>query len=114
MKRPNVPLRMIFYIVSSCIILHNICIVMKDGFDNGSVAKIEDKLWKKITKGTIRAKGGLHGERALMEELQRRLTIMEKEDATNLHNIFLFRTNGTEFFHFSILCKWKRRNFSHF
>lgn len=49
------PLRMIFDIVSSCIILHNICIVMKNDFGNGWIVEVKDKLPKKTTNGTIRA-----------------------------------------------------------
>ena len=32
MKRCDVPLKMVLNIVSICIVLHNLCITMKDGF----------------------------------------------------------------------------------
>ena len=47
MKRCDVPLKMVLDIVSICIVLHNLCIIMKHGFNVNSIMKAKEQLSKK-------------------------------------------------------------------
>jgi hypothetical protein len=55
-RRANVPLRSMTYIVSTCIILHNLCIITNDKIDAIWIEEAEVELHKWVEEGTV--KGG--------------------------------------------------------
>ena len=53
-KRANVLLRSMTDIVSTCSILHNLCIIIKDKFDVIWIEETEVKLHKRDKEGTVK------------------------------------------------------------
>jgi hypothetical protein len=61
-KRADVPIRSMTNIVSSCIVLHNLCIITKDKFDAIWIEEAEMKLHKRVEEGTVKKRQVLRGE----------------------------------------------------
>ena len=91
-KRADVPLRSIADIVSTCIVLHNLCIITKDKFDTIWIEEAEVELKKRVEDGTVKGGQVLQGEKSSIEEVRARISKsdpksrnqgfeMEEEDA---------------------------------
>ena len=86
MRRCDVPLRMIPDIVSTCIVMHNLCITMKDGFDVDWITEAEEQLQKRIDSGDLRERQELRCERASIQEVKNRILNRDDFMATNEAN----------------------------
>jgi hypothetical protein len=53
MKRCDVPLRSVPDLVATCIVLHNLCIIMKHGFNKSWISEAEEQLQRKIEIGAL-------------------------------------------------------------
>lgn len=73
MKRTDVPLRMVPDLVCTCIVLHNLCIAMKDSFDRNWIDEAEVELAEKIARGEGRDGSEVRGARAAIEEVRGRI-----------------------------------------
>lgn len=73
MKRCDIPLRMVPDVVCTCIVLHNLCITMKDAFDKTWIDEAESELAKKIANGEAREGSEVRGARAAIEEVRSRI-----------------------------------------
>ena len=73
MKRSNIPLRMIRDVVCSCIVLHNLCITMKDAFDKTWIDEAESELVGKVANGEAREGSEVRGARAAIEEVRSKI-----------------------------------------
>jgi hypothetical protein len=58
-------------IVATYILLHNLCIVNKEGIKNDWIVEVKNKLSGKIDEGEIREGSELWGERAGVVEVKR-------------------------------------------
>jgi hypothetical protein len=72
-KRADVPLRSMADIVSTCIVLHNLCIITKDKFDSNWIKEVEAELKKWVDDGTVKGGQVLQGERASIDEVKARI-----------------------------------------
>jgi hypothetical protein len=54
-KRADVPLRSVADIVSTCIVLHNLCIITNDKFDSIWIEEAEAELKKRVDDGMVKA-----------------------------------------------------------
>lgn len=79
-KRADVPLRSVADIVSTCIVLHNLCIITKDKFDATWIDEAEVELKKRIEEGAVKGGSVLCGQRASIEEVKSRIL---KSDVRN-------------------------------
>jgi len=70
-KRADVPLRSIADIVSTCIVLHNLCIITKFYAIWIDEAKVELKRW--IEDGMVKGGQVLRGQRASIDEVKLRI-----------------------------------------
>jgi hypothetical protein len=61
-KRADVPLRSMADIVSTCIVLHNLCIIMKDKFYSNWIEEAEAELKKRVDDGTVKGGQVLQGK----------------------------------------------------
>ncbi len=73
MKRCDIPLRMVPDVVCTCIVLHNLCITMKDAFDKTWIDEAESELAQKIANGEAREGSEVRGARAAIEEVRSRI-----------------------------------------
>jgi hypothetical protein len=73
MKRMNYSLCFILDVVSTCIILHNICILSKDAFDRTWIEDVEKKLQSQLTRGELREGFELCGEKAIFTNFRGRI-----------------------------------------
>jgi hypothetical protein len=73
MKRCDIPLRMVPDVVCTCIVLHNLCITMKDSFDKTWIDEAESELAQKIANGEAREGLEVRGARAAIEEVRSRI-----------------------------------------
>jgi hypothetical protein len=85
-------------IVTTCIVLHNICIVNNEGIKEDWIIEAESKLARRIIEGDVREGSELRGEKAEIAEVRRR--ILTKEDMPiadekndEKTNLFLLREN---------------------
>jgi hypothetical protein len=69
-KRAYVPLRSVADIVSTCIVLHNLCINTKDKFDSNWIEEVEAELKKWVEDGMVKGGQVLRGERASIDEVK--------------------------------------------
>jgi hypothetical protein len=72
-KRADVLLRSVADIVSTCIVLHNLCIITKDKFDSIWIEEVEVELMKRVDDGTVKGSQVLQGERASIDEIKTRI-----------------------------------------
>lgn len=72
-KRADVPLRSMADIVSTCIVLHNLCIITKDKFDAIWIEEAEVELHKRVEEGTVKGGQVLRGEQASIDEVKARI-----------------------------------------
>ena len=86
MKRCEVPLRSMPDMVATCIVLHNLCIVNKEGIEEDWIMEAENKLSKMIDEGRIREGSELRGERAGIAEVKRRMLATEDAPIANEEN----------------------------
>jgi hypothetical protein len=98
MKRCEVPLRSMPDIVATCIVLHNLCIVNKEGIEEDWIVEAENKLSRRIDEGGIREDSELRGERAGIAEVKRRMLATEDAPIADEVNdketeIFLLKEN---------------------
>jgi hypothetical protein len=63
MKRMDYSLCFTLDVVSTCIILHNICILSKDAFDRTWIEDIEKELQSQLMQGELREASKLCGEK---------------------------------------------------
>jgi hypothetical protein len=75
-KRADVPIKSVADIVSTCIILHNLCIITKDKFDSIWIEEAEAELKKWVDDGTVKGNQVLRGERASIDEIKARILNM--------------------------------------
>jgi hypothetical protein len=66
-------LRSVADIVSTYIVLHNLCIITKDKFDLNWIEEAEVELKKQVDDGTVKGGQVLRGERASIDELKVRI-----------------------------------------
>ncbi len=64
MKCMDYSLCFILDVISTCIIVHNICILSKDAFDKTWIEDVEKKLQSQLTQGELREGSKLCGEKA--------------------------------------------------
>ena len=83
MKQCEVPLRNMPDIVATCIVLHNLCIVNKEGIEVDWIVEAENKLSRKIGEGEIREGSELRGKRAEIAEMKRRMLATEDAPIAN-------------------------------
>ena len=98
MKRCEVPLRSMPDIVATCIVLHNLCIMNKEGIEEDWIVEAENKLSRRIDEGGIREGSELRGERAGIAEVKRRMLATEDAPIADEVNdketeIFLLKEN---------------------
>ena len=86
MKRCEVPLRNMPDIVATCVVLHNLCIVNKEGIEEDWIVEAENKLSRRIGDGEIREGSELRGERAGIAEVKRRMLGTEDAPITDKVN----------------------------
>ncbi len=72
-KRADVPLRSMADIVSTCIVLHNLCIITKDKFDAIWIDEAEVELKKRVEDGTMKGGQVLRGQQASIDEVKSRI-----------------------------------------
>jgi hypothetical protein len=72
-KRADVPLRSMADIVSTCIVLHNLCIITKDKFDAIWIDEAEVELKKRVEGGTMKGGQVLRGQQASIDEVKSRI-----------------------------------------
>ena len=60
-------------IVSTCIVLHNLCIITMDKFDAIWIEETEVKLHKRVEEGTMKGGQVLRGERISIDEVKIRI-----------------------------------------
>jgi hypothetical protein len=66
-------LRLVANIMSTCIFLHNLCIITKDKFDSIWIEEVEAELKKRIDDGTVKGGQVLRGEQASIDEVKARI-----------------------------------------
>jgi hypothetical protein len=69
-KRADNPLRSVADIVSTCIVLHNLCIITKNKFDSIWIEEADVELKKLVDDGTVKGGQVLRGERASIDEVK--------------------------------------------
>jgi hypothetical protein len=69
-KRADVLLRSMADIVSTCIVLHNLCIITKDKFDSIWNEEVEAELKKRVDDGTVKGGQVLRGEWTSIDEVK--------------------------------------------
>ena len=72
-KRCEVSLRNISDIIATCVVLHNLCIVNKEGIEEDWIVVAENKLSRMIGEGELREGNELRSERAGIVEVKRRM-----------------------------------------
>jgi hypothetical protein len=93
MKRCDIPLRMVPDVVCTCIVLHNLCITMKDFFDKTWIDEVESELAQKIANGEAREGSEVCGARAAIEEVTNRIQYRQNlvvEDVVDEENEAFF------------------------
>ena len=83
MKRCDVPLRSVPDLVATCIVLHNLCITMNDGFNENWISKAEEQLQRKIKIGALKEGQELRCERASIHEVKNRISYRENSEITD-------------------------------
>jgi hypothetical protein len=66
MKRYDVPLKNVPDLVATCIVLHNLCITMNDGFNGNWISEAEEQLQRIIGIGALKEGQELRCEKALI------------------------------------------------
>ena len=79
MKRCEILLQNMPDIVATCVVLHNLYIVKKEGIEEDWIVEAENILNRRIGEGEIREGSELQGERVGIAELERRM--LGTEDA---------------------------------
>ena len=72
-KKIDVPLRSMADIVSTCIILYNLCIITKDKFDAIWIEEAEVELYKRVEEIMVKGKQVLRGEKTSIDEVKARI-----------------------------------------
>jgi hypothetical protein len=85
-------------IVATCIVLHNLCIVNKEGLEEDWIVEAENKLSRRIDEGGIREGSELREEMVGIAEVKRRMLATEDAPITDEVNdketkIFLLKEN---------------------
>jgi hypothetical protein len=70
MKQMDYSLCFIMDVVSTCIILHNICILSKDAFDRTWIENVEKQLQSQLMQGELRKGSELCGEKAILTNFE--------------------------------------------
>ena len=78
MKRYDIPLKMVPDNVSTCIVIHNLCITMKDGFNMDYIIKAKEQLQKRIYSDDLREGQKLYCEKASIQKVKN--TIVNTDD----------------------------------
>ena len=79
MKQSEVPLRNMSNIVTTCIVLHNQCILINEDIKEEQIVETKNKLARKDTEGELRERSKLRGKKPGIAKVQRK--IMAREDA---------------------------------
>jgi hypothetical protein len=93
MKRCDIPLHMVLDLVRTCIVLHNLCIIMKDSFDKTWIDEVENELAQKIANGEVREGSEVRGARAVIEKVRNRIQYRQNlvvEDVVDEENEAFF------------------------
>ena len=69
-KKTDVSLQSMTDIVSTCIVLHNLCIITKDKFDAIWLEEAEVELHKRVEEGTLNGGQVLRGEQISIDEVK--------------------------------------------
>jgi hypothetical protein len=69
-KWADVPLKSVANIVSTFIVLHNLCIIIEDKFDPIWIKELESRLKKRIDDGTVKGVQVLQREQASIDEIK--------------------------------------------
>ena len=85
MKQCEVPLRNIPDIVATCVVLHNLCIVNKEGIEEDWIVEAENKLSRRIGEGEIREDSELRSKSVEIAEVKRRM--LGTEDASTADEV---------------------------
>lgn len=93
MKRCDIPLRMVPDVVCTCIVLHNLCITMKDAFDKTWIDEAESELAQKIANGEAREGSEVRGARAAIEEVRSRIQYRQNSVVDEETEAFLIAEN---------------------
>ena len=78
MKRCDMPLRSVSDLVARCIVLHNLCITMNDGFNENWISEAEEQLQRGIEIGALKEGQELHCERASIHAVINRIFYKKK------------------------------------
>jgi hypothetical protein len=92
MKRCDISLRMVPDVICTCIVLHNLCITMKDSFDKTWINETESE-FQKIANGETRKGSEVCGARAAIEEVRSRIQYRQNsivEDVVDEENEAFF------------------------
>lgn len=73
MRRCNVPLRNVPNLVATCIVLRNLCITMKDNFDEDQILEAEEQSQKIIENGDFKERQELCDERVPIFKVKGRI-----------------------------------------
>jgi hypothetical protein len=73
MKHMDCPLCFISDVVSTCIILHNICILLKDAFDRTWIEDVEKELQSQLTWAELKEGFKLCGEMVVFTNFRGRI-----------------------------------------
>ena len=101
-KIADVPLRSMADIVSTCIVLHNLCIITNDKFDAIWIEKAAVELHKRVEEGTVKGGQVLQGEQTSIDEVKTRILKsgttrtfqnFEQEEIDAEEEVFLIKQN---------------------
>ena len=73
-------------IVATCIVLHYLCIVNKEGIEEDWIVEAENKLSRRIGAGEIREGSELRGEMAEITEVKKRMLATKDAPIANEAN----------------------------
>jgi hypothetical protein len=76
-------LRSVPDLVATCIVLHNLCITMNDGFNENWISEAEEQLQRKIEIGALKEGQELRCERASIHEVKNRISYRENSEFTD-------------------------------
>ena len=77
MKRCEVHLWNMPDIIATCVVLHKLCIMNKEGIEEDWIMEAENKLSRKISEEKIREGSELWGESARIVEVKRKMLATE-------------------------------------
>jgi hypothetical protein len=78
-----VSLRSVPDLVATCIVLHNLCITMNDGFNENWISEAEEQLQRRIEIGALKELQELRCKKASIHEVKNRISYRENSELTN-------------------------------